>query len=124
MSDKPILFFEIILSAVIVVLGLKDVKILFLQGPRHMTIVLGIMGMLLCTNSIGKFISSAPFHILSVLGYIVGGFALITFSAQLFNLKIPVIENPKTALVLLAAALVLKGFIARLRPLLTAAVKN
>lgn len=124
MSDKAILFFEMILSGVFVALGLKDVKILFLQGPRHMTIVLGIMGMLLCTNSIGKFISAAPVHALSISGYIIGGFALITFSAQLFKLKIPVVENPKTALVLLAAALILKGFIARFRPLLTAVGKS
>ena len=60
MSNTEILIFEVVLSAVIVVLGLTNKKVLFLQGPRAMTIVLGIMGMLLCTISIGKFISAAP----------------------------------------------------------------
>lgn len=89
-----------------------------------MTIVLGIMGMLLCTISIGKFISTAPAHPLTILGYVVGVVALTAFVTQVFKIGIPVLENPKKALVILAVALVLKGFIARLLPLLPATTNS
>ncbi|NLM20018.1 MAG: hypothetical protein GX217_08405 [Clostridiaceae bacterium] len=121
MSNIEILIFEVVLCAVIVVLGLTDKKVLFLQGPRAMTIVLGIMGMLLCTISIGKFISAAPGHPLTILGYIFGVVALTAFITQVFKLEIPVLRDPAKALVILAVALVLKGLIARFQPMLSRA---
>lgn len=124
MKNIEILIMEVILAAVFVTLGLTNMKVLFLQGPRVMTIVLGIMGMLLCTISIGKFISTAPAHPLMILGYVVGVVALTAFVTQVFKIGIPVLENPKKALVILAVALVLKGFIARLLPLLPATTNS
>ncbi|NLZ37484.1 MAG: hypothetical protein GX897_08435 [Clostridiales bacterium] len=124
MSNKEILIMEVILSAVIVALGLTNTKILFIQGPRAMTIVLGIIGVLLCTNSVGKFVSASPFHPLTILGYIFGALAMLTFITQIFKLKIPVLEDPAKALVILAAAFVLKGLIARFLPVLTAGTKT
>ncbi|NLZ66996.1 MAG: hypothetical protein GX910_05050 [Clostridiaceae bacterium] len=124
MKNIEILIMEVILAAVFVTLGLTNMKVLFLQGPRVMTIVLGIMGMLLCTISIGKFISTAPAHPLTILGYVVGVVALTAFVTQVFKIGIPVLENPKKALVILAVALVLKGFIARLLPLLPATTNS
>ncbi len=124
MINKEILIMEAILSALIVALGLTNTKVLFLQGPRSMTIVLGIMGMLLCTNSIGKFISAAPAHPLTILGYILGAVALAAFLTQVFKLNIPVLADPEKALVILAVAFVLKGLIARFLPLLDATVKS
>ncbi|NLZ70630.1 MAG: hypothetical protein GX907_04780 [Clostridiaceae bacterium] len=123
-KEIPILIFGIILSAVIVILGLINTKVLFLQGPRDMTIVLGIMGMLLCTFSIGKFISAAPAHPLTILGYILGIVALLALITQIFKLAIPVLEDPKNALIILAVALVLKGLIGRFQPLLTAGANS
>ena len=124
MKNIEILIMEVILSAVFVALGLTNTKVLFLQGPRTMTIVLGIMGMLLCTMSIGKFISAAPAHPLTILGYILGAVALTAFVTQVFKIGIPVLEDPEKALVILAVALVLKGFIARFQPLLPAATNS
>ncbi len=124
MKNIEILIMEVILAAVFVTLGLTNMKVLFLQGPRVMTIVLGIMGMLLCTISIGKFISTAPAHPLTILGYVVGVVALTAFVTQVFKIGIPVLENPKKALVILAVALVLKGLIARLLPLLPATTNS
>lgn len=124
MKNIEILIMEAILSAVFVALGLTNTKILFLQGPRTMTIVLGIMGMLLCTMSIGKFISAAPAHPLTILGYVFGAVALTAFVTQVFKIGIPVLEDPEKALVILAIALVLKGLIARFLPLLPVATNS
>jgi hypothetical protein len=116
MSNIEILIMEVIISAVLVALGLTNTKVLFLQGPRTMTIILGIMGMLLCTNSIGKFISASPAHYLTIFGYILGAVAMTAFFTQVFKINIPVLEDPEKALVILAFALVLKGLIARFSP--------
>ncbi|NLJ70983.1 MAG: hypothetical protein GX328_05930 [Clostridiaceae bacterium] len=121
MNNIEILIFEVILSAVIVALGLTNTKVLFLQGPRTMTIILGIMGMLLCTISIGKFISTAPANPLTILGYIFGVVALTAFITQVFKLDIPVLKDPAKALVILAVSMVVKGLIARFQPILSRA---
>lgn len=118
MNNIEILIFEVILSTVIVILGLTNTKVIFLQGPRTMTIVLGIMGMLLCTVSIGKLISTAPAHPLTIMGYIFGVVALTAFITQVFKLDIPVLKDPTYALVILAVALIVKGLIARFQPML------
>ena len=124
MKNIEILIMEVILAAVFVTLGITNTKVLFLQGPRMMTIVLGIMGMLLCTISIGKFISTAPAHPLTILGYVVGVMALTAFVTQVFKIGIPVLEGPEKALVILAVAMVLKGLIARFQLLLPATTNS
>jgi hypothetical protein len=124
MKNIEILIMEVILAAVFVTLGITNTKVLFLQGPRMMTIVLGIMGMLLCTISIGKFISTAPAHPLTILGYVVGVMALTAFVTQVFKIGIPVLEDPEKALVILAVAMVLKGLIARFQLLLPATTNS
>ncbi|MFZ0445015.1 MAG: hypothetical protein WAM95_10375 [Bacillus sp. (in: firmicutes)] len=72
MKNPEIWFFEIVLTILLVVLGLTDTKVLFLQGARAMIIILGIAGMVLCTLSIGKFISVASANALTILKYIFG----------------------------------------------------
>ncbi len=118
MKNNEIWIFEIVFAVVLVVLGLTETKVLFLKGSRAMTIVLGIAGMLLCTLSIGKFIAKAPAHPLTILGYIVGVIALLSFTTQLFKLNIPLLNNPNTALIVLAIAIIIKGFIARFEHIL------
>lgn len=113
MKKTQFLILTIVVAGLMVALGLSGIRILFLQGPRSAAIALGIIGMLLCTISVGKFISAAPAHPLSILGYIIGSVAMLTFLAQVFAWKLPVIGDPKTALVVLALAMVAKSVIAR-----------
>lgn len=113
MRDIPIVIFEAIVAISIVFLGLSGKKILFVQSARSAVITLGIIGMLLCTMSVGKFISSSPAHPLSILGYIFGTIALAAFIIQLFKWNVPILVEPKTALIVLAASMVAKGVIAR-----------
>ena len=95
--------------------GLSNRKILFINGPRSAVITLGIIGMLVfCTISVGKFISAAPAHPLTIAGYLVGAFAMLTFLAQLFKWSIPVIGDAKTALFLIAGSILVKSIIARI----------
>lgn len=90
-----------------------------IQGPRPAAIILGIIGLLLCTISVGKFISAAPANPLSIIGYIVGTIAMLVFLTQLFRWNLPIIGEPRTALIILAAAIIIKSVTARFGYLLT-----
>ena len=113
MKNISLLIFEIIITGGITIFGLSQHKLFGLQGPRSAVIVLGIVGMLMCTISVGKFISVAPVSPLSILGYIFGTVAMLTFLTQVFKWKLPIIGEPRTALIILAAAIVIKSIVAR-----------
>ena len=118
MKNIPILVFEIFLVALITIIGLSGRKFFFLEGERTAVITLGIIGMLLCTLSVGKFISSAPAHPLSFLGYLFGSVALLAFLTQLFRWNVPVLASPRTALLVLAGSMIIKSVVARFGHLL------
>lgn len=113
MKNISLLIFEIVITGLFVAFGLSQHKFLKIQGPRAATIILGIIGMLLCTISVGKFISAAPASPLSILGYIAGTIAMLTFLTQVFKWNLPVVGEPKTALIVLAAAIIIKSIVAR-----------
>jgi len=113
MKDISILIFEIIIAIGMAVIGLSGWKVFFIQGARSATIVLGILGMLLCTLSVGKFIASVPAHPLSILGYIIGIIAMLTFLTQVFKWNVPIISNSQMALIVMAVAIIAKSVIAR-----------
>ncbi len=118
MKNIPVLVFEIILASFITIIGLSGRRILFIEGERTAVIALGVMGMLLCTLSVGKFISSAPAHPLSILGYLFGSVALLAFLTQLFRWNVPILASPRTALLVLAGSMIIKSVVARFGHLL------
>jgi len=68
--------------------------------------------------AIGKFISNAPAHPLTITGYISGAIALLTTVAQIFKWNIPIIYDPKIALFVVAGCIVIKSIIGRFAPLI------
>ena len=98
MKNVSVLILEIVITVSITTFGLSGVKILGMKGPRVAVIILGIVGMLLCTVSVGKFISSDPISLQSLIGYIFGTAALLSFITQLFKWNLPYISNPTVAL--------------------------
>lgn len=112
-KNIPILVFESVLAGLLVWFGLSGYRFLFIQGPRAATILLGIIGTLLCTLSVGKFVSASPAHPLSILGYILGVLAIIALLSQIFKWNLPRLGDPRTALVVLAVCMVAKSIIAR-----------
>lgn len=119
MKNVPVLLFEILVVGAMVAVGLSGRRVLLVQGARSATIALGVMGLLLCTMSVGTFVSSAPAHPLSIAGYALGTVALLAILAQVFRWDLPVVGQPRAALVVLAVAMVAKSVIARFGYLLT-----
>lgn len=119
MKNISLLIFEILITGLFLVFGLSQHKFLGIQGPRPAAIILSIIGLLLCTISVGKFISAAPANPLSIIGYIVGTIAMLVFLTQLFRWNLPIIGEPRTALIILAAAIIIKSVAARFCYLLT-----
>ncbi|MCE1254091.1 MAG: hypothetical protein LWX83_11150 [Anaerolineae bacterium] len=112
---KPIIILtvEIIVSAALVALGLSGKRFLFIEGPRSAAITLAVIGMFICSLSVGRFINASPAHPLSILGYIIGALGLLALLTQIFGWSLPYLADGRTALIFVALALVSKGIIAR-----------
>ncbi len=118
MQGMLIAILTLAVTGLIVYAGLSGKKILFIEGPRSAVITLGIIGMAFCTFSVGKFITAAPAHPLTILGYVIGTVALLSFLTQIFRWKLPVLADPTAALWVLAACIAAKTLIARLFPVI------
>ncbi len=115
MKGIGILAAEWAITGMIVYAGLCGRKLFFIDGPRSAVITLGLIGFALCMvmPTIGNFISNAPTHPLTIMGYIFGVMALFTTAVQLFNWQIPLIQDPKIALFVIAGCIVIKSIIGR-----------
>ena len=118
MKGIGVLIAEWFIIGLIVYAGLSGKQILFINGPRTAVITLGIIGFAMCMimPTIGKFISNAPAHPLTIMGYIFGAIALFTTVAQIFKWNIPIIYDPKIALFVVAGCIVIKSIIGRFAP--------
>lgn len=116
MSGIGVLIAEWFITSLIVYAGLSGKQILFINGPRTAVITLGVIGFAMCMimPTIGKFISNAPAHPLTIMGYIFGAIALLTTVVQIFKWNIPVIHDPKIALFVVASCIIIKSIIGRL----------
>lgn len=121
MKNIGILAAEWLITGLIVYMGLAGKQILFINGARSAVITLGAIGFAMCMimPTIGKFISNAPAHPLTIIGYVFGTIALLTTLAQLFKWNIPIIHDPKTALFIIAGCIVIKSIVGRFAPLIT-----
>ena len=111
---------EWLITGMIVYAGLSGKQILFINGARTAVITLGIIGFAMCMimPTIGKFISNAPVHPLTIMGYILGTIALLTTVAQIFKWNISIIYDPKIALFVVAGCIVIKSIIGRFASLI------
>ena len=120
MKGIGILAAEWFITGLIVCAGLSGKQILFINGPRTAVITLGVIGFAMCMimPTIGKFISNAHAHPLTIMGYVFGAIALLTTVAQIFKWNIPMIYDPKIALLVVAGCIVMKSIIGRFAPLI------
>lgn len=113
MKNTSLFAVEVIISVALVWLGLSRRKFLWIHSPRSAAVTLFVIGFVLCMASIGKFISADWRHPLTISGYILGVILLLSMIAQVFHLKLPIVGNAETALVIIGVCIVLKGLIAR-----------
>jgi len=121
MKGIGILTAEWLITGLIVYAGLSGKQILFINGARSAAITLGAIGFAMCMimPTIGKFISNAPAHPLTIMGYLFGAIALFTTVVQIFKWNIPIIHDPKTALFIITGCIIIKSIIGRFAPLIT-----
>jgi hypothetical protein len=118
MQGIIIAIFTLAVTGLIVYAGLSGKQIWFLTGPKSAAITLGAVGMAFCVISVGRFITAAPAHPLSILGYLIGAVALLAFLAQVFQWKLPVVTDPTAALWVIAVCIAAKTVIARFYPVI------
>ena len=114
MQEIMISVFILAVTGLIVYAGLCGKRLWFVEGPRSAAITLAAVGMAFCTISVGRFISAAPAHPLTILGYLIGTVALLAFLTQVFQWKMPVVSDPVSALWVIAVCVALKTVIGRL----------
>ena len=115
LRNLPVYIISGIIGLVSFYAGFTGKRILFVSGPRSAVIVLVIIGIIMCSSaSMGIFISKAPAHPLTIIGYILGSLALFTGVVQIFRLKVHFFSDPKNALFFIVAVIVVKFIIARL----------
>ncbi|MFV0414315.1 MAG: hypothetical protein ACK5L3_13795 [Oscillospiraceae bacterium] len=121
MKGIGVLAAEWLITGLVVYAGLSGKQILFINGPRSAVITLGAIGFAMCMvmPTIGKFISNAPAHPLTIMGYIFGATALFTTATQIFKWKVPILYDPKIALFVVAGCIAIKSIIGRFAPLIT-----
>lgn len=66
MKNVSLLAVEAIISAALIWLGLSGRQFLWIHGPRSASITLCAIGFVLCMASVGKFISAAWYHPLTI----------------------------------------------------------
>lgn len=115
----PLYIIAGLIGAIALISGLTGKKLLFVTDTRSAVIVLAAAGFLMCSfGALGVFITKAPLHPLTIAGYVLGTLALLAGIAQLFSIKVPVLSDPKNALIVIAAIIIIKVVIARLNFLL------
>lgn len=112
MKNASLLVVETIISVVLIWMGLSRREFLWIRGPRSASITLCAIGFVLCMASVGKFISAAWYHPLTICGYVLGVILLFSMIVQIFGLKVPIIGKSETALVIIGVCIILKGIIA------------
>jgi len=111
-------FFALAAGIIILYAGFTEKELFFIKDSRTAAISLGVLGMMLCIISVGKFLNAAPANPLSIAGYIFGTLAMVTFLVQVFKWRVPVLSDSKYALIIFSAVIIIKFVIARLSFLL------
>ena len=69
-------------------------------SDKSALIVVTLIGMAMCTGGIGQVAARGEWaHPLSIVGYALGVFALGIVGAALFDVKLPLIDSPRAALI-------------------------
>ncbi len=117
MSKRISYIFEIIVALVIYWIGLSNVNVLFIHGPRSAAITLGILGLLFyVTNTMG-YILRNPLHPIAMLGSIFAIIGTVLLVIQIFGFQFWIFGNSIFALTYFALAMTAKAVVAMFMPL-------
>ena len=99
-----------LLFATVVYIGVTGKKVPLLSNIRLDIILLVVIGMTICTQGgIGRIAATGQWsHLLSIIGYILGGLILLVTLAVFVGWKLPYIPNDQQALLAIAILASLK----------------
>lgn len=103
-----------IIGIITIYAGFTGKSIVFIKDARSAVIVLGIIGFLMCIfGAIGVFVTRAPAHPLTIAGFILGLLAVLTALIHIFRFKVPILNDPRSALTIMTIIIIIKIIIAR-----------
>jgi hypothetical protein len=78
-------------------------------------IIATFVGMAMCTVGIGQVAERGQWtEPLSIVSYVLGGLVLVITGATLFDIRLPLIDSPRTALIVVVGIAILKIAITQL----------
>ncbi len=111
----PLYILSGLVALVAIYVGLTRHALWFIKDVRTAVIVLFFAGFVMCsTGAIITFVSKAPFHPLTILGYLFGALALFAGLTQLFRWQVPFLHDSNIALIVITVSMVVKIVIGRL----------
>lgn len=111
----PLYLISAIIACIATYAGLTGHAVWFIKDTRMAVIVLAAAGFVMCsTGAIFTYVSHAPAHPLTIVGYVLGSIALLAGLTQLFHWQLPVLSDARLALYVMLAAIVIKVIIGRL----------
>jgi hypothetical protein len=98
-----------ILAALLFYSVLGGKKIPFIQGDRSALAALFVIGLAVCGLSIGRISAIGQWaHPLTIIGYLLGVLGLLFAGAGYFGFRFVFVDNPRTAMIALAALMAAK----------------
>ena len=111
-NSFPVFLVVGIVVLILSVLALTGNKVPLITDFRSLTIVIVVLGMLMCTfGRIGYVISNNPMSFSSIAGVILGIIALLIGFMKVCNIKIPFVKGDKETFILVLLIIIIKVII-------------
>jgi hypothetical protein len=108
-----------LILAVLILANQLDWRLPLAANDRLTLVVVGISGMALCSQGIGRIAANNHWlHPIGLLGMLIGLVILIVWGGRLLNLNLPVITSDSTAILAMGILMASKWGLARLYGLL------
>ena len=117
MGRRVSYIFEILIALIIFWVGVSNINLFFITGPRSAAVTLGLIGLLFyITNTMG-YVLRNPLHPIALLGSIFAVVGTVLLVIQILGLQFWILGNPIFALTFFALAMVVKAVVAMFMPL-------
>lgn len=109
-TDSRFLTIFLLISLILVVfLVLTDRKFLWVTGFKSAVIIVGIIGMTLCSRGIGRVAEAGEWtHPLAIISYVIGVMIIAIIVLVSLNKPVPIVSSPRNALLVIISLIGIK----------------
>lgn len=110
------LIISAIFALMLLVLVFSGISVPFISEYRNATIILLVLGFLMCTlGAMGYILAKSTFSLLTLVGSFLGVLAIVIGALSFFNKPIPFLHGERQAFIAIAVIILLKVILARIQ---------